>query len=154
MSHWDERFLDLAALVGGWSKDPSTHTGCVIVRPDRTIASLGYNGFARGVDDVPERLADRPTKYAMTVHAEVNAIIAAREVLHGCTIYVHPWPACAPCAAAIIQAGIIHIVSPEPTAEQCERWGDSWSLATTMLNEAEVALDLVERVACKVCEGR
>lgn len=142
MTKWDGRFISLAAVVAGWSKDPSTQTGCVIVRPDHSIASLGYNGFARGVDDTPERLADRPTKYAMTVHAEVNAIIAAREWLHGCTVYVHPWPPCAPCAAAVIQAGIARVVSLEPTAEQGERWGDSWALARAMFAEAGVALDL------------
>jgi hypothetical protein len=32
---WDRRFLGLAAEVAGWSKDPSTQVGAVIVRPDR-----------------------------------------------------------------------------------------------------------------------
>lgn len=144
-SVWDDRFLALATLVAGWSKDPSTKTGCVIVRPDRTIASLGYNGFPRGVADDPDRLADRPTKYAMTVHAEVNAIVAAREPLTGCSAYVHPWPPCAPCTAAVIQAGVVRIVAPEPTPEQRERWGDSFVMSETMLREVGVELVLVER---------
>lgn len=138
MNKWDERFLELAQVVAGWSKDPSTGTGCVIVRPDRSVATVGYNGFARGVDDTPERLNDRPTKYAMTVHAEVNAIIAAREPLHGCTAYVYPWFPCSPCAAAVIQAGIVRLVAPQATSEQWERWGDSWRMAEGMLSEAGV----------------
>lgn len=62
---WDGRFLDLAVLVGEWSKDPSTKVGAVLVRPDRTIAAVGFNGFPRGVLDHPERYEDRPTKYEM-----------------------------------------------------------------------------------------
>ena len=31
---WHGRFLDLAALISTWSKDPSTKVGAVIVRPD------------------------------------------------------------------------------------------------------------------------
>lgn len=45
---WDARFLDLAVFIGDWSKDPSTKVGAVLVRPDRTIAGLGFNGFPRG----------------------------------------------------------------------------------------------------------
>lgn len=48
LSKWDERFIELARLVATWSKDPSTKVGAVIVRPYRTVASVGFNGFARG----------------------------------------------------------------------------------------------------------
>jgi len=47
---WHDRFFAMADLVGSWSKDPSTKVGAVIIRPDRTIASVGYNGFPRGVE--------------------------------------------------------------------------------------------------------
>lgn len=140
---WDQRFLDLAKLVGTWSKDPSTRVGCAIIRPDRTVASVGYNGFPRGVIDDGYRLHDRPTKYAFTVHAEVNAITAAREVLHDCAIYTDPFPPCSNCAGAIIQAGITRVVAPDATAEQKERWGDSFAHATKMFSEAGVDLILV-----------
>jgi dCMP deaminase len=80
---WDGRFLDLAVFVGDWSKDPSTKVGAVLVRPDRTIAGLGFNGFPRGVLDHPERYDDRPTKYEMVVHAEMNALLSSRESLEG-----------------------------------------------------------------------
>ena len=75
MDNWDKRFLDLAEHVAGWSKDPSTQVGCVIVNDKRVVVGLGYNGFPRGVEDTPERLNDRPTKYLMVQHAEVNAIL-------------------------------------------------------------------------------
>ncbi len=67
---WDRRFIELARHIAGWSKDPSTKVGCVIVNSDRTIASIGYNGLPRGVIDTPERLGLRDAKLAMTLHAE------------------------------------------------------------------------------------
>lgn len=136
---WDARFLELAKHVAMWSKDPSTQTGCVIAGPDRTVVSVGYNGFPRGVADLPERLADRPTRLALTVHAEVNAIAFARGgVPAGCTAYVWPWPTCSSCATVCVQAAIERVVSPTPTAEQRERWGESWGHAKTLLGEAGV----------------
>ncbi len=108
-SKWDERFLDLAAHIGSWSKDPGTQVGAVIVRPDRTIASVGYNGFPRGVDDT---YSTRDDKLLRTVHAEMNAILSANEKLTGCTIYVYPLCPCSNCAAAIIQSGITTVVHP------------------------------------------
>ena len=51
MADWDKRFLELAFHIAGWSKDPSTKVGCVIVGEDREIRSTGFNGFPRGIDD-------------------------------------------------------------------------------------------------------
>jgi len=103
MDKWHNRFFELADLVGSWSKDPSTKVGAVIVRPDRTIASVGYNGFPRGVDDY---YTTREDKLLRTVHAEANAILAAREPLHGYILYVTPLHPCANCSGLIIQSGI------------------------------------------------
>lgn len=134
---WDSRFLALAEAIATWSKDPSTRVGAVIVRPDRTIASIGFNGFPRGVEDSVERYADRPTKYAMVVHAEANAIVNAREPLHGYTFYCTLFP-CSSCASLIIQAGITDVYSLMPAADQIDRWKDSWKTSETMFNEANV----------------
>lgn len=41
--------MSLAYLIGMKSKDENTHLGAVIVAPDKTIISVGYNGLARGV---------------------------------------------------------------------------------------------------------
>ena len=103
---WHKRFFDMADLVGSWSKDPSTKVGAVIVRPDRTIASVGYNGFPRGVEAV---YTTRDAKLLRTVHAEANAILAAQEPLRGYTLYVTPLHPCANCAAFIIQSGIMQV---------------------------------------------
>jgi dCMP deaminase len=87
---WDFRFLELAASISKWSKDPSTKVGAVIVSSDKKIVTLGYNGFPRNVRD-DHRLETREIKYDLIVHAEANAIIHARESLWDCTIYTMPF---------------------------------------------------------------
>jgi len=139
MSHWGARFLGLAEHIAGWSKDPSTKVGAVIVDPDHRIVSLGFNGAPRGVEDREDRLHDRPIKYQTTVHAEMNAILFARRGLVGCALYTWPLPPCAHCAGAIIQSGLSHVVSPQPS----ERWVESCSIAAEMFAEAGVDLFLV-----------
>jgi dCMP deaminase len=139
VSKWDQRFLDLARYVSLWSKDPSTKTGAVITK-GRQVVSLGYNGFAAGVADTPERLEDRKTKYAMMVHCERNAMLYARELLRGCTLYTWPFMSCAPCAAMVIQVGIVRCVAP---ASDNPRWQEDFALASLMFAEAGVELVLV-----------
>lgn len=131
---WDRRFLDLAGQVSTWSKDPSTKVGAVIVRPDRTIASLGYNGFPRGTNDTYQ---DRPHKLLRTVHAEMNAILSAREPLHGYILYVTPLCPCANCAAAIVQSGIAEVVFHMETIR--EEWADSFAASYEMFRDAGIA---------------
>lgn len=142
VAKWDDRFLDLADTVASWSKDPSTKVGAVIARPDRTIASVGFNGFPRGVDDSGERLEDRPVKYGITVHAELNAVLSAHEPVRGYTLYVSPLHPCSNCAAAVVQAGIVRVVARvEGTPE---RWEQSFALASMIFAEAGVEVVLKE----------
>lgn len=135
---WDLRFLDMARLISSWSKDPSTKVGAVIVRPDMTIVSLGYNGFPRLLPDDPEAYADRTVKYQRVVHAETNAILSAERSVQGCTLYTYPLPACVDCTKTAIQAGIRRFVSIIPTPEQYTRWGESFRAAEDMLILARV----------------
>lgn len=134
LSKWDERFLALAEHVAGWSKDPSTQVGAVLVSPDRSTVTPGYNGLPRGIADDPKLLANREYKLARTVHAEVNAILncAVRPV--GYSLYVWPMPPCSHCAAAVIQAGIARVVAPAPGM----RWEDSCIAGNALLREAGV----------------
>jgi dCMP deaminase len=144
LDKWDGRFLDLAVFVADWSKDPSTKVGAVLVRPDRTVASLGFNGFPRGVLDHPERYDDRPTKYEMVVHAELNALLSTRESLEGYTLYVTPLPPCGQCAAAIIQRGIRKVVIAMDK-DLPEIWAKKWELSSTMFGEAGIAVRVLPR---------
>lgn len=134
---WDGRFLDLATFIAEWSKDPSTKVGAAVVRPDRTVAAVGFNGFPRGVLDSVERYQDRPTKYEMVVHAELNALLSTRESLEGYTLYVAPLPPCSQCAAATIQRGIRRVVIAMP-AELPDTWAQKWAISSTMFAEAGI----------------
>lgn len=140
MADWDTRFLDLAFSVAAWSKDPSTRVGAVIARPDRTIASLGFNGFPRRTDDAEHLYQDRDEKLRRTVHAELNAILSSHEPVRGHTIYTtfHP---CSGCAAAIIQAGIKRVVCAFHGIP--DRWMADFASSRAMLEEAEIAVDVI-----------
>lgn len=133
---WEARFMKMAQEVASWSRDPSTKVGCVIVRPDKTIASLGFNGFARGVEDSNERLENRDQRLLFTTHAELNAILGAREPLDGCSIFVWPMQPCAHCASAIIQSGIKTVYCP--ISDIRNEWADSFEAAFKMFVEAGV----------------
>ena len=115
MSHdkWDERYLEMAALVARWSKDPNARVGAVIVRNNRVVAT-GFNGFPCEVLDKTERLNIKAVKLEMTVHAEENALIVAGRSAEGATIYVHGKPVCPRCAGSIIQAGVARVVAMDP----------------------------------------
>lgn len=140
---WDARFLTLAQHVAQWSKDPSTKVGAVIVDPDHRVVSLGYNGFARGVDDSPERYADREEKLRLIVHGERNALLFARGPVEGCTLYTWPMLSCSECAAMAINASICRFVAPEATPAEAARWGDSMSATIGMLRETGIPFRLV-----------
>ena len=77
---WERRFVEPAAQISTWSKDPSTKVGCVVVGEDREIRSTGFNGFPRGIEDDAERLEDRAQTYPLICHAEENAIMHAARI--------------------------------------------------------------------------
>lgn len=141
MSHnekWERRFLQLARQIAQWSKDPSTKVGAVIVRPDRTVASLGFNGFPRRTSDLPELYQDREAKYARVVHAEMNAVLSAHEPVRGYSLYC-THPVCERCAVHLIQAGIASVVWPASGGGGFSaRWSESTDNAVAMLAQARV----------------
>jgi dCMP deaminase len=137
---WDDYFLSIARVAASKSKDPSTKVGAVITRRDRSIVAVGYNGFPRGIEDTPERLNDRPTKYALVVHGEMNAILSARESLYGCTLYTVPFMPCDRCFVHVIQTGIKRVVFPRATPDQLERWGDAFERVRQLAREAKIEL--------------
>jgi len=110
---WDHDYLAKAKF---WakrkSKDPSTQCGAIIVRPNRSEVSSGYNGFAQGMDDDEKLYDNRPVKYSRVIHAEMNAAIFAREDITDCTLYTWPFAPCDRCAVHMIQFGIRRVVAP------------------------------------------
>lgn len=135
--------MDLAFHISKWSKDPSTKVGCVIVRPDKTIASVGYNGFPRGVDDDIHRYVDRETKYLIVKHAEENAVYSAKEPLDGYTAYITHHP-CSTCAGTLIQNGIARVVTTIPDKYLRERFKKSFDITDIIFKESGVTLDFLK----------
>lgn len=102
---FNEWALGLAVAVAERSRDPSTKVGAVIMRFDKTIASMGYNGFPRTMEDKDEWWNNRPEKYARVIHAEMNALLNAKESVRGMALYC-THPCCEHCAKHVIAAGI------------------------------------------------
>jgi dCMP deaminase len=107
---WDRRFLGLSEHISRWSKDPSTKVGAIITN-DIKIVSVGFNGLPQSTKDYPEILENRGLKYKHIIHAETNAILAAKTDLTGCTIYTFPFLPCTRCASMVAQSGISRVVS-------------------------------------------
>lgn len=144
VDEWDFRFLALAAHVAEWSRDPSTKTGAVIVRPDKTVASMGFNGFPRGIRDDPLRYEDREEKYRRIVHCEMNAMMFARESLFGYTLYTFPFLTCGRCALHVIQVGIKRVVAPICPFDKSARWYEDFTRARSYYAEAGVQFSELE----------
>lgn len=144
--NWDLRFLEMAKLVASWSKDPSTKTGAVLVRQDRTVLSVGFNGFPRGMDDAPELYADRDKKYSRVVHCEINAMISAKQPIDGSTLYTYPFMSCDRCVVQMIQAGVKRFVAPKASADKLERWGPAFALVQSYISEAGLVYDEYENI--------
>jgi dCMP deaminase len=128
----------LADQIALWSKDPSRGVGAVIVSQSRQIVATGFNGLPRGIADLPERL-ERPAKYDLVCHAELNAIIqCARNGVSpvGCTLYSSFSP-CVQCTLAIVQSGIVRVVTYD-TADGDAHWKESITKATAVMQEAGV----------------
>ena len=138
MTNWHNRFLELATHISSWSKDPSTKVGAVIIRRNRII-STGFNGLPQKVHDLQERFLDREIKLRMTLHAEVNAILFAKQDLKGCTLYC-THPPCTQCAAIIIQSGLEEVIFPSMALEFYERWKTDIDLSMKLFSEANIVV--------------
>lgn len=141
---WDRRYIALAREISSWSKDPSTKVGAVLVRPNNTIASTGFNGFPPGHDDSPELYADRQYKYKHVVHAEDNALrfycgadLPLCSLLPGFTLYTS-FPSCPDCVVLCGEVGVGRLVGPTlDCTGKTQEWKDEWT--TRILRSEEIA---------------
>ena len=134
---WDIYFLSEAWLISTRSKDPSTQCGSVIVAPNKSIVSKGYNGLPATMPDTHEHYHNRPLKYETIIHAEINAQIFATRQLNGCCLYTWPLLPCSRCASQMIQAGIERVVAPINTIE---RWEENIKLSKQSLMTSGVTI--------------
>lgn len=110
--NWKEYYINIAEQVSKKSKDPSSKVGAIIVDSDNRIVSTGYNGFIAGCNE--EKMSwQRPDKYFLVVHAEMNALIYAKKDLKDCKVFTTFGP-CDNCLKHMLQAGIREIYYQDP----------------------------------------
>lgn len=105
--------INMAITTGKTSTCKKNKVGAVIVKDGR-ILSTGRNGTPRGTDNSCEC---EDVTYQSTLHAEVNALLYAKQDLEGCSLYCTLSP-CLACAAAIIQSGISSVYFLRPYRDQ------------------------------------
>jgi dCMP deaminase len=133
---WNDHFMRMALEVASMSKDVSTKVGAVVAKGKYHVSD-GYNGFIPKIPDLPEYLADREMRLALTDHAERNAIDASTQDLCNCTIYVTA-PPCHECAKAIAKAGITRVVHLPGSTGLMERYAWSFKIAALIFKYYEI----------------
>lgn len=146
---WDQRFIDLAHTVAGWSScyQDNRKVGAVIVH-DKRIITTGYNGAPAGITSCMEKgeclrkklgiASGTKHELCYAVHAEQNAIVQAAKLgisIQGATLYCTHQP-CVICAKMIINSGITRVV-------YSSGYPDEFSLK--LFEEAKVIVEHIER---------
>lgn len=147
-AHKLSKYMAVAASIGALSKDQSTQVGALIVGKGGEFIASGWNGAPRGcaADESGDHRSQRPEKYFWFSHAEANAITNAARVgtpLAGGTIVVTHFP-CMDCARAIVQAGIVKVVTPEPEFEFAMRWREHIDRSKRLFAECGVEVEYVD----------
>lgn len=121
---WSQYHLGIAEAVAARGDCLRSQVGAVLVRPDQTVASTGFNGSERGgpsclAGECPRALSDVEPGSSYdsgpgmchSIHAESNALAFAREDTAGMTLYVTRAP-CAGCQRTARAHRIARIVWP------------------------------------------
>lgn len=111
---WVTYFLGIAEAVSKRGDCTRRQVGAVLVRPDNTISSVGYNGTAAGVrgclagacprgqlsyEELPAGVG-YDTSSCIALHAEMNCLAFTREATDGYSMYVTDKP-CYMCKSVI-----------------------------------------------------
>lgn len=91
---WEQYAVNLAQVAATRSEDPFVKVGAVVLRPDHSVASIGYNGAPPGVTI---GWSSREGRRPLVIHAETNALryCTASEVAGGLLAVSHvPCPTC------------------------------------------------------------
>ena len=112
----DFKYMGLAWIHAGFSKDPNTQVGAQLVDDGNMPLGSGYNGPPRLIEDNsfswarPSGDNDDINKYDVVLHAEHNAIKHSNcESLVNSTLYVTALP-CPDCMLEIVEAEIARVV--------------------------------------------
>lgn len=113
------------------------------MRPDKSVASLGFNGLPQKMPDLDVWYRMREEKYSRIVHCEMNALLFARERVEGYTLYTYPFASCDRCVVHMIQAGIVRFVFPPLADDKRDRWEIPLIRTKTYLNQCKVQFEEV-----------
>lgn len=137
-----ETLMDLASRAATGSPNRIRQVGAAILTCDGAEPITGCNTFPEGVADLDWR-HEGDGRLVWMEHAERNAIFAAARLgraLEGATIASTFFP-CIDCARAIVQTGIVRLVSPEPDLDD-PLWGPTFPRSRIILEEGGVELVL------------
>lgn len=121
---WEEYALALALVAASRSEDPYRKVGSCVLRHDKSVAGIGYNGAPPGINI---DWTDRDDRRKRVIHAEVNALRYIRPD-EGWLIAVTLLP-CRSCLQMIASYGIKKIVyhdvyeEDEVALQLAEEWG-------------------------------
>lgn len=125
---WDTYFLDIAEAVSKRADCRRSQVGCVLVDEDHRIIATGYNGAISGEPgcldgNCPRGLLsyeelsscssyDEGPGRCISLHAEANALLFARQSVKGATAYITRGP-CPTCRKLLLGAGVQRMVFPQ-----------------------------------------
>ena len=105
---WDKIWMQMAETIAQRSHHPTFKVGALIVTSDNTqVLSLGYNGNAAGMSNVPK--SDAPGCSGL-LHAEINALLKLDYNNPKDKVMYITLSPCENCAMAIINSGIKKVV--------------------------------------------
>lgn len=137
-----DALINLAARAASGSPNRIRQVGAAILTCDGGEPIAACNTFPHGVTDLDWR-HEGDGRFVWMEHAERNAIFAAAKqgrVLDGATIASTFFP-CIDCARAIVQTGMVRLISPEPALDD-PVWGESFLRSRIILEEGGVELVL------------
>lgn len=105
---WEQYALLLAKTASQRSEDPYKKTGAVVLRHDKSVAAVGYNGAPRGIEI---DWSDRDERRKRVVHAEINALSYCKPG-EGWLLACNLLP-CRHCLQSIAAYGIKNVVFEE-----------------------------------------
>lgn len=101
---WDKIWMQMSETIAQRSHHPTFKVGALIVTSDNTqVLSLGYNGNAAGMSNVPQ--SEAPGCSGL-LHAEINALIKLDYNNPKDKVMYLTLSPCQSCAIAIINSGI------------------------------------------------
>lgn len=152
----DRYYLERAEWVSGYSEDPSTRVGAILVpHPDCSFEEApeyleGWNRFPTALDMTDRKLNNREMKYRYMLHAEECAIVDAWDSgvnPHKSTMYVattnpdgtHSFggPPCNHCMLHILEAGVSRLVVFKDDNVP-DRWKEDHRISMEMIEESGI----------------